>query len=73
MSLAVALECLGRGCPVLPCAWAGPSRKNPLTPHGFHDASLDSIEIVNWWRRWPDALVGIPTGDASGFDVSISM
>lgn len=50
------------GFPVFPCK---PS-KQPYTTNGFKDAttSLDTIE--EWWTRWPDALVGVPTGTASG-------
>ena len=49
------------GLPVFPCG----ANKQPLTVHGFKDASR-SIEIVaNWWDRYPDALTGIPTGRAS--------
>jgi hypothetical protein len=36
--------------------------KSPLTEHGFHDASQDEAQIRAWWKRWPDALVGVPTG-----------
>src|SRR5690348_15513877 len=55
-----------RGIPVFPCA---PSEKQPLTPHGFHDASTDAEVVAAWWRRWPEANIGIPTGAASGVDV----
>jgi Bifunctional DNA primase/polymerase, N-terminal len=42
--------------------------KTPLTPHGFKDATCDPGQIRAWWRRWPDANVGIATG-APGPDV----
>ena len=45
--------------PVFPCG----ADKRPLVPHGFHAASRDPELIRFWWRRWPDALVGVPTGD----------
>lgn len=54
------------GVPVFPCA---PGAKRPLTEHGFHDATTNSDQISAWWRRWPAANIGIPTGTASGIDV----
>ena len=51
--------------PVFPCR---PDKK-PYTEHGFKDASLEPRQILEWWRRWPDALVAIPTGDATGVAV----
>ena len=53
-----------RSIPVFPCA---PDGKQPLTARGFHDASTDLERIRQWWRRNPDANIGIPTGEASGF------
>ena len=55
-----------RGWPVFPCCAAGPRRKQPLTRRGFHDASAEPGIIAGWWTRWPDALVGLPTGRRSG-------
>jgi hypothetical protein len=40
--------------------------KEPLTKHGFHDASTDPAQIASWWRRWPDANIGCATGEPSG-------
>jgi hypothetical protein len=50
---------------VFPCVNAPTNRerdKKPLTEHGFHDASTDQQIICQWWRRWPNALIGVPTG-----------
>lgn len=55
-----------RDIPVFPCA---PGGKQPLTSHGFHDASSDTAVVSGWWERWPDANLGMPTGAASGVDV----
>ena len=54
------------GYPVFPCA---PGDKVPLTAHGFQDASSDPALVTAWWRRWPDANLGMPTGRPSGVDV----
>jgi hypothetical protein len=59
-----ALEHARRGWPVFPC---DPSTKKPLTRHGFKDAAADTNIITNWWQRWPDAMIGVPTGARSGF------
>ena len=55
-----------RDIPVFPCT---PGGKQPLTNHGFHDATSDLSAVKNWWQRWPDANIGMPTGAISGVDV----
>jgi hypothetical protein len=57
MSLEAALAYASHGWPVFPI-----NGKKPLTTHGYRDASTDRATIVGWWRRWPKALVGFPTG-----------
>lgn len=49
--------------PVFPC---DPLTKRPLTEHGFKDATQDEAQITRWWRAYPQALIGVPTGAASG-------
>ena len=36
--------------------------KHPRTQHGLKDATTDESTIRAWWRKWPDANVGIATG-----------
>lgn len=43
--------------------------KKPLTPHGCKDAKKSVGAIQSWWKRWPDASVGIATGSASNLIV----
>ena len=40
--------------------------KHPRTPRGLKDASSDPATVREWWRRWPDANIGILTGPESG-------
>ena len=54
------------GIPVFPCEKNG---KVPLTTHGFKDASTDFRQIDEWWIANPEANIGIPTGQISGFFV----
>lgn len=61
--LAAALAYAGGGLPVFPCDAAS---KRPLTEHGFTDASVDPATIAGWWKRWPAAMIGMPTGQPSG-------
>lgn len=60
-----ALAMAESGTPVFPCTRG----KAPLTKHGFYDATTDAEQIRKWWSEHPHALVGIPTGKASGVDV----
>ena len=52
------------GWPVFPC---DPASKRPLTQTGLKEATRDFGTIQAWWRRWPLAMVGVPTGPAAGF------
>ena len=58
-----ALAYARRGIPVFPCE---PGGKRPLTYNGFWDATADALRIEAWWGRWPNANVGVPTGESSG-------
>ncbi|GAB5376488.1 MAG: hypothetical protein AcusKO_29500 [Acuticoccus sp.] len=67
--LDAALAYAARGWPIFPCESAQkphPRSKAPLTEHGLKDASTDTETIRGWWARWPDALIGLPTGSELG-------
>src|SRR5690625_3364882 len=53
------------GLAIFPCR----PDKSPLTGRGFHDASADPDKIKEWWARWPNALIGLPTTPANGIAV----
>jgi hypothetical protein len=58
-----AMALASAGVPVFPVAVGG---KQPLTRHGFHDATTSHAQIRNWWSSTPGANVGMPTGAPSG-------
>lgn len=47
------------GIPVFPC-W--PGTKNPATTHGFYEATTNLRRVGFWWRRNPEANIGVRTG-----------
>ena len=51
--------------PVFPCR----QDKRPITPHGHKDASRDPDTIRRLFAAYGSALIGMPTGAASGYDV----
>lgn len=75
-----AVICGRRGLLVFPCrerTTYGPGldragkpkehkEKSPYTANGCHDATTDLSQIAEWWRRWPDAAIGVRTGVGSG-------
>lgn len=60
--LEAALKYARNGLPVFPCH---PSTKVPLTKDGFKNASADEATVRAWWSRWPEAMIGVPTGQTS--------
>ena len=51
------------GFEVFPCR---PRGKEPLTKHGYKDATRDEAQVRRWWTIWPDANIGLPTGEKNG-------
>ena len=54
-----ALDYAAAEMPVLPL-----DGKKPRNHDGLTGASADVLKVAEWWRRWPDANVGIVTGSA---------
>lgn len=50
----------------LPVFACGPD-KRPVTQHGFNDATYDADEIQRQFASPGAAMIGVPTGDTSGF------
>lgn len=57
-----ALTYASRGVPVFPCR----PNKSPWTKNGFKDASTDHERVRTMFQDRPNALIGMPTGEASG-------
>lgn len=65
-ALGKALDLARWGCACFPLARSG----MPMAgSHGCRDATTDADALRDLWRRFPGPLVGIATGEASGFDV----
>lgn len=43
--------------------------KHPRTEHGLLDATIDASILTQWWTDWPEANIGIRTGEISGIVV----
>jgi len=42
-----------------------PDGKEPLLPHGVHDATNNPEQVRRHWSRWPNANIGVATGAGS--------
>jgi hypothetical protein len=63
LNTAITLGSIGLQC--FPCTLS----KRPACRHGFKDATTNPAELRGLWARSPGNLVGVSTGEASGFDV----
>lgn len=78
--LELAQHYVAQGWPVFPCRSHAEEHvdqatgeiitlgeKTPFTPNGFKGATRFPRIIERWWSDWPDAAVGLPTGEKTGF------
>lgn len=56
----------GCSCGIAKCASPGKHPIGSLVPQGVLNADTDQQMIREWWALYPDANIGIATGDASG-------
>jgi hypothetical protein len=64
--LSSALKLAEKGLHVFACR---PRGKEPATPNGVKDATVNREVISAWWRSMPEANIGIACGKASGIFV----
>lgn len=48
-----------------------PQEKTPYTSQGLNDATLDEEQITLWWKKYPDALIGVNAGKSGLFVLDI--
>lgn len=59
--LSYALDYVKKGFAVFPLK----QDKTPYIANGFQRATRDEMQIETWWKRWPNANIGIATGQMS--------
>lgn len=65
----VALALARAGYPVFPVRdWRGDGKLTPVT-NWPKEATTKHERVASWWEKWPDACVGLATGDSSGVAV----
>lgn len=79
--LELALSYIAAGVPVFPCRHEDEETgnvdeetgeievlraKQPLTPSGFKDATKNERVITRRWEKFPEAMIGVPTGESIG-------
>lgn len=65
-NLVTALKLAKAGLPVFP---AHASNKRPHVKDWPNVATTDVDQLKSWWRKWPDAMPALPTGERSGVAV----
>lgn len=77
--LAAALDYAQKGWPVFPCSNRD---KRPLVPGetskgakdgGLYLATTDEEQIRTWWKKWPKAMIAVPTGPLTGNVIDLDL
>lgn len=55
-----------RGIPIFPCIESGEKAKAPYIQGGFKNATADHLQVRMHWNKYPNAAIGMPTGEPSG-------
>lgn len=67
-SIAQVAEQLGQtGLLLFPAKESGEGAKAPYTRNGLDDATCDVGQITEYWEKWPNAAIAVPTGSENGF------
>lgn len=48
-----------------------PTEKTPYVSKGLNDSTLDEDQIKAWWKKWPDAMIGVNAGKSGLFVLDI--
>ena len=62
-ALVTAMACVREPADAIDCEGQA---KHPRTAHGLLDATKDGDTITKWWIQWPNANIGVRTGQISG-------
>lgn len=65
--LDAALAYIAEGRKVFPCK----TNKTPYTSKGLKDATLLQIQAKEYWAKWPNASIGMPTDDLIVLDFDL--
>ena len=72
-TLDAVLQYAGRGWSMFPGVIVGKLKKSHLKGEFSNDQRWGATDkprvLQRYWRRWPDALIGLPTGRENGFFV----
>lgn len=58
------LDLADKGLAVFPVRSTG--NRAPHIRDWYNTATTDHNQLKKWWKRWPDARVGLPTGERNG-------
>ena len=48
-----------------------PEEKTPYVAKGLDSATLDEEQIIAWWKKWPEAMIGVNAGKSGLFVIDI--